>query len=460
MINISINRLIYFLYIFFLPFSGLINISIIPATIRTYMFSQSSNYFLFLGLLIYLLSNQLVIKKYQDLKQLASLYGYTVVHSLILALILYFPLGTLYGETTIRAVSGNIIFYFIVVLNIYYNYVMLTQYVKIAELLQIFDIQVLILLFVGYIQFLAIWIGGIFANIYNLMASIMNLLPIDKLNRGVCFFGTEPSSATILSYIVIPYLLARILTNTSGRIKYILRLVLFVPLILSSTSSSLLITMGLLIIAFVCLATGRKSVYRIVAFTAFICGAFIAISYGLDSFSQTTYDKNSFAYLVLGKIVDRTNMSTMTRSSTIINDMKIFFEFPFLGVGNGIQGYFYNANMPDWVKVSYEVKEWMSGTNGIINGGGSFFCTYLSSYGIVGCLAAIPIIKKYSVCLKNMEEINAIAYKIFSLFLIMFLASCWFSMGIRDANVSFLLTLPLVYGGIKSRKLKNSIMKK
>ena len=448
--NVSINKIIYYLFIFFLPFTGVLKLSFVPETIRGYLFPQSSNYFLFLGLIIYILSKHMVIPRCGALSKTFALYIYTTIHSVIMALILYLPLGVLHNETTFRAISGNIIFYFIVILGIYYNYVMLTEYVEVRKLYKIFDIQIIILLIVGYLQFAAIWVGGFLGKIYSVIAPLFNLLPIEKLNRGVCFFGSEPSSASILSYIVIPYLLAKLLTKDDGKKETMIRIALFVPLLINSTSSSLLITIVLLIVAFVALHTNNDFVYKNVAISAFIIGACIAVMYGLDSLVQTiVWDEKSLMYMIFGKIVDRTSMSTMARSSTIINDMRVFFEFPLTGVGNGIQGFFYNENVPSWAMKSYEVQKWMSGVNGVVGGGGSFFCTYLSSYGLVGCIAAIPVIRQFIYYTHNMKTNNNLCHKMFCMFIVMFLASCWFSMGIRDANISFLLALPLVYGRLK-----------
>ena len=440
------------MFIFFLPFTGLLNLSFIPQTIKTYLFQQSSNYFMFLGLIVYILSKRMVIPKCGKLANTFGLYIYTTIHSVIMALILYLPLGILHNESTLRAISGNVVFYLIVVLGLYYNFVMLTECVNINELYKIFEVQIIILLVIGYLQFFSIWYGGVFSSIYSQISPTLNLLPIDRLNRGVCFFGSEPSSASILSYIVIPYLFAKLLVKTERKIGTIIKLLLFTPLLINSTSSSLLITLVLLIVAFIALFTNSSLVYRIVAISAFLIGASIAVMYGLDSFAQMSVtDEQSLMYLLFGKIVDRTSMSTMARSSTIVNDMKIFFDNPLTGVGNGIQGFFYNENVPKWALKSYEVQNWMSGKNGVVGGGGSFFCTYISSYGLIGCVAAIPIVRQFVNYVQNMKCNNAMAHKMFCMFIVMFLASCWFNMGIRDSNVSFLLSLPLVYGSLSCK---------
>lgn len=51
----------------------------------------------------------------------------------------------------------------------------------------------------------------------------------------------------------------------------------------------------------------------------------------------------------------------MMRSSSIVNDMKIFFKYPITGVGDGLQGYWYNENLPIIYLASTEVQDLASG---------------------------------------------------------------------------------------------------
>lgn len=93
-----------------------------------------------------------------------------------------------------------------------------------------------------------------------------------------------------------------------------------------------------------------------------------SIDIKVDSSAAST-QKDSFEYIVFGKLVDKENMSTAMRVSTIINDMRILSQHPITGVGNGMQGYWYSENVPDWCKLSYEVENLLNGKAGIANGG-------------------------------------------------------------------------------------------
>lgn len=120
-------------------------------------------------------------------------------------------------------------------------------------------------------------------------------------------------------------------------------------------------------------------------FLAFFAGLAVAVLYSLDLSSSDAInsDKESFEYVLVGKIQDRDNLSTAMRASTVINDMKIFYDYPFTGIGDGNQGYFYRQNVPMWVVASEEVQSLMHGTK-IANGGGNFFPSFVSAYGLIG----------------------------------------------------------------------------
>ena len=90
---------------------------------------------------------------------------------------------------------------------------------------------------------------------------------------------------------------------------------------------------------------------------------------------------------VLGKISDVGNQSTAYRTSTLINDIEIFKDYPIFGVGDGNQGFFYAQNLPSWILASgsTEALSALSGSIGVLNGG-AFLPSIISGYGIVGCV--------------------------------------------------------------------------
>lgn len=443
--NWKVNRAIYFLYIFFLPFGNALAPTFMPAVLRQYLFKNTSSYFFVIGIILILFLNKGQMQYNQGIAKWMKYFAYTSAYSFILALILFIPLGECNGEDTFRAVIGPIMNTALMVSAIYYNYIALKNFVNFKELFKIFDIQIIILLCVGYLQFICSTTGAL-SGVYTITANALNLLPLSNLSRGVTFFGTEPSSASLLCYVIIPYIFSRIIADVGWhKVKYILTIALFMFLTLNSTSSSFLILFLLCWAAFIGIVLLRGTVYKVVLISAFVIGMVIAVGYGLDNLIQVYMgtDKESVMYYVFGKIVDRTSQSTMMRSSSIINDMKIFFDNPITGVGNGIQGYFFNANCPNWVKVSTEVQLWLSGKNGIMGGGGAYFPTLLSSFGVLSLLVVAPLFKEYKAAIENNGAENNEAKNMFLIFIVLFAAAGWFSMSLGDQNAAFIMSIPL-----------------
>lgn len=199
----------------------------------------------------------------------------------------------------------------------------------------------------------------------------------------------------------------------------------------------------------------KKIIYKLLLISSFLIGAIVAFSYGTGSIkkdSNYTSNTSSLKYLIFAKIQDTDNLSTMMRSSTIINDMRIFMNFPLLGVGDGIQGYYYNENIPKEFLVSPEVTDVYKGKSGIIDGGGAFFPCFLSAYGILGLFFLIPLIQKYLYFFRlNWKKLNNFDIMLM-LFLIVFSSSAWFSLGIRqNFPLILMLILPLASSSLNSK---------
>ena len=447
--NKALER-IYKLYIFFLPFNRLAFWPFSGA-INEYLFVNLSTVFLWLGLSVILLTRRkLPISK--GVKSVWYLYLFMAIYSLIMASILYVPLGPLNGENTFRAAIGEVVFYFITVCSIYFNYYCLSYVMKFEELKKTLICQAIVLLMVGFLQYGLLNGLGIASTLYGIIENIVDVVPAARLltmDRGVVFFGSEPAAAANICILTVPYLLYKLLFEKQTAIKrmgYAILIIAFIPLFITSGSSSVIITFVIMIAAFVVLKTGIKIAYKILLTAAFVYGAFVAICYGTDYVSNFVMQQDdSFWYLLMGKMFDTENLSNIMRSSTIINDMKIFFDNPITGIGNGLQGYFYNENMPYWALASTEVRTVMSGSEGIINGGGAFFPTYLSAYGIIGLTAMAIFLRSYY-SEWNMHKQHMGAEKIIFLsYLVILFSGAWYTMSIRQNQfAAFVLSLPLI----------------
>src|SRR5574344_1285837 len=262
--NSKLEKNIYILYLFFLPFERFIDFDM-PMVFQEYLFPKFSSFLFVLGILLVLNKRQ-YISYNPILKKWKRLYVFQTLYTLSLATILYFPLGPLYGEDTFRATIGGVIFWFVVIVNIYYNYYALTKLVTIDQVFKIIIASSFVLLFVGYLQYAVINIGGSFSLAYAVLAHYIDLLPEDKLSRGVVFFGTEPSSAASLFFLVIPVLIGIIWRQKKKRtkFKYQLLLLSFVPLFVSSVSSTVIIIMIFTVVSVFLIQLNRILLYKII----------------------------------------------------------------------------------------------------------------------------------------------------------------------------------------------------
>ena len=178
-------------------------------------------------------------------------------------------------------------------------------------------------------------------------------------------------------------------------------------------------------------------------------GFFIVVLYTLDLNVDTqsaSSDKDSIEYILLGKLVDKENGSTAMRVSTVCNDMKIFLSYPLTGIGNGCQGYFYNNNIPLWTRFAEEVQRSLNYESGSIsNGGGNFFASYISGYGLIGIIVLFLLIRQYQIRLKkSVVNYNIVAEFTFATCIIVFLLAGWYVQTIEDNKLMFMLALGCV----------------
>ncbi len=432
---------LYKLYVLCLPFGRLFNLPF--GDFFNKVITQFSTLVMLLGCIILLLNNKSLINSRNKL--FLGMYSYMALSSILMAIILSFIINNQY-ESPMSSIVGDIVLYLFVVLSVFYNCYCLSNYVAFSAIYKVFNWQIMVLLIVGYAQFLGML--GLSAP-YNILSSIFSLRELswlEDLDRGVTFFGSEPSSAAILCFVVIPYLYSTIqLERGFKRLKYIVALMLFAFLVLFSNSSQFLILFigSASLFIWSCFRPIKKMFYYI----SFVVGFFFAFAYiSADNVTMTkTTDTSSLEYVILGKVVDRENMSTAMRASTVINDLKVFTDYPITGVGDGNQGYFYAKNQPYWTLSSLEVSNLIM-THSIPNGGGNFFPSYISAYGIVGIIVFILFITKYrklyiNSFLKNDKRIDTI----FQIAIILFLFAAWHVVGIKQSEtIIFVLSLPCV----------------
>lgn len=440
----AIHVNIYKFYFLCLPLGHVFNLPFNEA-IQPYLPDFSTLIALF-GLFVLAVSEK-SLSTNSRIRSLFKLYAILVVYSIIASFVLTLHLNNPI-ESPFRAIVGDIVLYLLFILSVYYNYVILNKYIRLSSLFQLMKLQMIILLFVGGIQLLSI--NGVFpaSILYNILASVFSLRDLSwlsNLERGVTFFGTEPASASLICYLTIPYIGAMIITHKKRhKFKFLIILFLFAFLFFSSDSSSALISFVFVILAavFLSIIKGRPNTLKLLSFTM---GLLMAIMYTVV-FAQVALEVDADAglsYVLLGKFFDTTNYSTITRTSTIINDMHIFMDLPITGVGNGNQGFYYNEYVPSWMDCAKEVE----GMRAVIpNGGGNFFPSFISGFGIIGIVLLHSFIKKFIKWESDsiLKENKTIAM-IYNISISLFLLSSWYSVSIKSFEImAFIISLPMI----------------
>lgn len=352
-------------------------------------------------------------------------------------------------EMPYQAITRDIVFWLYSIMALLYSYYNLRYNISFTELRGVIEASIIAILFVGSLQYGVLNGIGICAVIYNGLCFIFNLVDltdISLLERGICFWGSEPSSASALCMFVVPYSIITFFKSSGWRrFRFGLYVLTLFFLMLNSGSSSTVITSLLVLLCTIFYVLKRKVPTWLYS-AAFLTGFAVVVLYTIDINVQTDVsnaETNSIEYIILGKLVDKENGSTATRVSTVCNDMKIFASYPLTGIGNGCQGYFYNNNIPEWTKFAKEVQSAMHYESGSIgNGGGNFFASYISGYGLIGVIVLLLLVLRYRSRLKNsIVSYNPIAEFTFAVCIIVFLLAGWYVQTIEDNKLMFILAL-------------------
>ncbi len=274
----DIDRALYKLYLFCLPLGQLFKITpdgfLLPW--------QFSTIIMMLGFFRIVVTRPL--KTNEGIRAFGKLYLYMAAFSLLASVVLSVTLDTALTVSPLRRCLGDVVLYLVALCSICYNYYGLTKLVSIAELLQIFKLQTIVLLIVGMLQLGTLF--GVGNGVYSVLCSVFALRDIvylTSLNRGVAFFGTEPAASSLMCYVVIPFILFSI-SNKKGfrKVAYIVFFAIMMLLFLSSNSSSALLSFIFVCIVYILLYAFKLRIKRLIMFLAFFAGLAVAVLYSLE----------------------------------------------------------------------------------------------------------------------------------------------------------------------------------
>ena len=397
--NYSLEKRIAMLYILLLPLrmpTSLVGV--------TGIFSACATYFDFIlhifGFTLMLMTThgQLQTNRYANM--FVKLVVFLEIISLSMAVFLHNSLGMLDGDDTLTAIFGPSIYYIHYLVIMFYNIYIFGMFTK-EEISRIIDKLVLWNLILGYVQILICNGSGFIAGIYDSL-DVFNVFRqasyITNISR-IPVSGSEPAAAgCFIGILVFPYLMSKIISGENAKKNYI-QILLWLPVIFFTKSSTcyILVLVDLLVFFILgmknrCFGTGT-----VVLLAGLCIGVLI-----LSVVSSNDFTNNSFIeqirYLLFEKSSDKNNESSVTRTIPTYINFKVFFEYPFFGVGNGNQGFFYDKYFPSWGGISLGT---FSKIRGVADGG-VFIPSLFSGYGIIGVfvwgLCTIRYIKHVIVC--------------------------------------------------------------
>ncbi len=435
------QRLLYKLYVFLLPFGSFFNMG--SEGLGFWYYISLSQIIMTLGFFL-TVPGALVRKEFEKpmLKWLFMAL-FMILYTVVCAVVILATRGYLYGESPFSVVPAQLVFTSLFLMSIIYNYECLNGIVQFEELFPIFKIQSTILLIVGFIQYFTILGFGsayVVCKALSVIFCVRDPMYLLGTDRGITLFGTEGSSVASLCLWLIPFIFLYAYYTKSK--FYIVEALLWTFLFFNTGSASNFISFATVLICLLAVIIRRK-VPRLFLVGAFILGLVIALMYtfyDLNKISISTDGNHDLHYLLIGKVLDVNNSSTVIRASTVVNDIKVFGDFPLTGIGNGLQGYEFKKNAPAWVFNNSMTQDLLSGSMGIVGGGGSFFASYLSGYGLIGLVVFLLFMRGYRRDCRRIAN-NLFLRNIFSIGLTIFMYSAWYTVGLNQ-YVAFLLALP------------------
>ena len=412
----DINKMIAKAYIFLLTFR-----MISPLAGLAGMLHGAGNYFdvilHVLGLTLAIVCNRgkLYIGN-EGTKPLLKSFSRVVIwfccSSVFMAFVMQMIYGNYAGETAFSGIIGQIVYYVQYVLMIIYN-IYVFKILQKNEIENVLYKSCVFLLILGYYQMLMYLVGGVFRTVGYRIDVFDVLFPDEKMAK-LSLTGSEGAKAGgIFAILVLPYLLAKAMVSERAT-KYYIQILLWIPIVvfMQSTSAYLMIIAVFLQFLLMMLKGGTKQwmkFIKIVLIVALI--GILAIVILPENLMTSVFNVNDILYIAFQKVNDSSNGSTLLRTAPLIINWKTFLRFPILGVGNGLQGYFYTEFFPkEGLNVAGVYALYSTALTTIVNGA-LFFPSILSGYGIVGILVLGSYIKKMLIVFKSkMKDLGIFSY--------------------------------------------------
>lgn len=349
------------------------------------------------------------------------LFNYLVFMFFLLLLIKMFmswflllKVGTLAGQDPFQASFGETLFLIQYLLVIFFNKEII-KYLSFKQIYKLLWYLATALLIIGLLQVLLLLFPATIKHVYDLL-NFTNILPESSriLSEGrVQLIDIEPAFAgSIISILVMPLLLAHVLFHGANPLS-LLNFVLWtiVTYFTKSSTAYLLVMINFIAFAWLYLKDRKHSRLIKIIVIFFVC----ALSFAGVILYSLYLENSAFTYVLVHKLMDFQNTSTVSRLMPIYVNSKIFLNYPLFGVGDGNQGFFYSQYFPEWAKISTYAIQILNNDVSSIANAGSFMMGIISGYGMVGILLLGILIKKSLTAINRNKDILGPFYQFYKI---------------------------------------------
>lgn len=326
---------------------------------------------------------------------------YLNISSVIMAVVMYATYGNYRGDSPFTAIIPMMLFYFQYLLMFTYN-IRVFQILDYSTITGCIKKSTRFLLVIAYFQVLAM-VGGLMP-VYTLFANFIG--GFSPVLPKLCLTGLEGAAAgSLMGVFVFPFLFARIMHGDNKASRELLLWML--PLYFTHSSTGyILFAVDFLMFVFLMVKnglSGGRVFKQMLGLGLLALIGYSALSYTGVIDADVIADIN---YLLFEKVSDGDNGSTVSRSIPFYVNWGAFTEMPILGVGNGLQGYFFYKYFP--MEALYvpgsDVGEFYQVAQTKIGNGGCFWPGYLSGYGIMGLIVLLIVIMKLNKTRKSRAQ--------------------------------------------------------
>lgn len=433
------------LYLFLLPFRMIAPLNFLQDIIGP-LADYIDTIFISIGLFLWIMhAHSIHISKVNMplFKTIRNSILYLNASSVVMACVMYNLYGDCNGKSPFIGIVPMILFYTQYFFMFLYN-IRVFQLLKYKDIVNLISKCCLVLLILGYIQVLGML--GIASPIYDFIAEILDLPP--SIYPKLSLTGTEGASAGVLMGVFIfPFLFARYI---HGNRKSLTQIFLWlIPLYFTHSSTAyMLFGIDLMLFIYIYLKRLNKSstYIKIISIGCISVSLYLGASYLGVINNKLIEDIN---YMTFEKVGDKSNGSTISRMAPYYLNWGYFTEMPVMGVGNGLQGYFFKKYFPyrllsvpgtDLGKFYKRATE-----EGTIANGGCFLTGYFSGYGIIGVIVLVNFIIQLRKTRKSRQKELGLFNEMFTLGSIAFFVMAFTSEVYCLYYAWFVLSIPFMY---------------